>query len=71
MHYVLDCPLDAVPRIKLPEEFSGLLQPLGVDIYTNKEVTTNTLLNGVTNLGCVRGQYHTNNEQTQSVEGII
>ena len=25
----------------------------------------------VTNLGCVRGQYHTNNEQTQSVEGII
>ena len=27
--------------------------------------------NTVTNLGCVRGQYHTNNEQTQSVEGII
>ena len=25
----------------------------------------------VTNLGCVGGQYHTNNEQTQSVEGII
>ena len=25
----------------------------------------------VTNLGCVRGQYHTDNEQTQSVEGII
>ena len=26
---------------------------------------------GVTNLWCVRGQYHTNYEQTQSVEGII
>ena len=25
----------------------------------------------VTNLGWVRGQDHTNNEQTQSVEGII
>ena len=25
----------------------------------------------VANSGCVRGQYHTNNEQTQSVEGII
>ena len=46
MHYVFDCPHYAVPRIKLLEEFSGLLQPLGVDIYTNKEVTTNTLRNG-------------------------
>ena len=25
----------------------------------------------VTNLGCVEGQYHTNNEQTQSDECII
>ena len=50
MHYVLDCPLYAVPRIKLPEEFSSLLQTLGVDIYTNKEVTTNTLLNGSNDL---------------------
>ena len=35
MYYVLDCPHYAVPRIKLLEEFSGLLQSLGV--YTNKE----------------------------------
>ena len=27
--------------------------------------------NNVTNLGVVRGQDHTNNEQTQSVDGII
>ena len=27
--------------------------------------------NTVTNLGWVRGQDHTNNEQTQSAEGII
>ena len=33
MHYVLDCPHYAVPMIKLLEEFSGLLQSLGVDIY--------------------------------------
>ena len=50
MNYVLDCPHYAVPRIKLLEEFSGLLQPLGADIYTNKEVTTNTLLNGSNDL---------------------
>ena len=29
------------------------------------------LNNTVTNLGEVRGQDHTNNEQTQSVDGII
>ena len=32
MHYDLDCPHYAVPRIKLLEEFSGLLQSLGVDM---------------------------------------
>ena len=32
-----------------------------------REVSTTT----VTNLGCVGGQYHTNNEQTQSDEYII
>ena len=34
-------------------------------------MTRRTNIACVTNLGCVRGQYHTNNEQTQSVEGII
>ena len=36
----------------------------------NKELE-NTSIWFEANLGCVRGQYHTNNEQTQSVEGII
>ena len=49
MHYVLDCPHYAVPSIKLLE-FSGILQFLSVDIYTNKKVTTNTLLNGSNDL---------------------
>ena len=31
----------------------------------------NALIQSVTNLGCVGGQYHTNNEQTQSDECII
>ena len=39
-------------------------------IYSFADDTT-LLTSSVTNLGCVRGQYHTNNEQTQSVEGII
>ena len=35
MHYVLDCPHYAVPRIKLLEEFSGLLQSLSINKKIN------------------------------------
>ena len=36
MHYVLDCPHYAVPRIKLLEEFSGLLQYFGENLHVFK-----------------------------------
>ena len=35
MHYALDCPHYAVPRIKLLEEFSGLLQSLSINKKIN------------------------------------
>ena len=37
-----------------------------VEVYSMKKLHST-----VTNLGEVRGQDHTNNEQTQSVDGII
>ena len=46
----VDCPHYAVPRIKLLEELSGLLQSLDVDMYANKEITINKLLNGSNDL---------------------
>ena len=50
IHYFMDCPRYAVPRIKLLEELSCLLQPSGVDVYADKQVTTNIILNGSNDL---------------------
>ena len=62
---------DPYPRASTEGGTKAVKSPLVYNKPTGRkqyETFTNAC---VTNLGCVRGQYHTNNEQTQSVEGII